>query len=234
VEFQLKIKPEWDGEPAIVAASGPSLTPDVIKKCRMTRWLDGWRVLAINDVYKVMPWADALYAADMSWWNVHKGAEPFHGRRYTSTCPSPLEYCDDKRESMKQFPKVTLVNATAGAGFSNNPNCIHYGEPGHSGFQAVNLALLLGARLVVLVGFDYRFIDGKAHFFGDHPNGIRQFEESKTRELAKAFNTAPCARILNATPGSLVSAYPNVGLDDVCQQYSRLHRDRPVTHARAD
>jgi len=46
-------------------------------------------------------------------------------------------------------------------------NCIHYGY--NSGYQAVNLAYLLGAKRVILLGFDMHVTKDKTHFFGDHP-----------------------------------------------------------------
>jgi hypothetical protein len=45
---------------------------------------------------------------------------------------------------------------------------VHFG--GHSGFQAVNLAYLWGARRIVLLGFDLQCgPGGRSHWFGDHP-----------------------------------------------------------------
>jgi hypothetical protein len=48
---------------------------------------------------------------------------------------------------------------------------IHFG--GNSGYQAINLAFLLGARRILLLGFDMGYgKSGKRHFFGDHPGGM--------------------------------------------------------------
>lgn len=226
-----RIKADWFEQPVIVAASGPTLTAQIARQCRLARWVDGWKILCVNDAYRMLPYADALYAADKGWWEARDGAQDFHGERYTSHCPGSLEFCDDKTELWKRFPGITLVNARSGADFSNDPECIHYGEQAHSGFQAVNLALLKGASLVVLVGFDYRFIEGKSHFFGDHANGLAQFEESKFRLLADAFKTAPSDRVLNASPGSRLTMYPQVTLDEALQRHDRLHWDRAEPHA---
>ena len=230
-----RISPEWLDEPVIVAASGPSLTASCARECRLARWLHGWRVLAVNDACKALPWADAMYAADISWWRTHEGAKGFNGIKYTSHSDASSQFCDDKTELIREFKDLHLVNAHPGKDFSTNQQYINYGEQAHSGFQAVNLALLLGAKCVVLVGFDYRFIDGKSHFFGDHPYGLSQFEESKFRELACAFNTAPCSKIVNATPGSRITAYPQVSLDDaLCIRDGMLHRHRPIADTSAD
>lgn len=44
---------------------------------------------------------------------------------------------------------------------------LHFGN--NSGYQAINLAYLLGATTIILLGFDMKRKAGKTHFFGDHP-----------------------------------------------------------------
>jgi hypothetical protein len=44
---------------------------------------------------------------------------------------------------------------------------IHFGN--NSGYQAINLAYLLGASSIILSGFDMKVTAGKTHFFGNHP-----------------------------------------------------------------
>jgi hypothetical protein len=51
--------------------------------------------------------------------------------------------------------------------------CIHFG--GNSGYQAVNLAFLRGARRIVLLGYDMGAgEDGASHWHGDHPGGLNR------------------------------------------------------------
>jgi hypothetical protein len=63
---------------AICIASGPSLTGDDLALCKQS----GRTVYAVNDVYKVAPWADVLYAADTDWWDYHQGVPDFQGERW--------------------------------------------------------------------------------------------------------------------------------------------------------
>lgn len=42
---------------------------------------------------------------------------------------------------------------------------------GNSGYQAVNLAYLLGARKIVMLGFDMQDRGGEHHFHGNHRGG---------------------------------------------------------------
>lgn len=53
----------------VCVASGESLTRADVNYCRGKA-----RVLAINDNYRIAPWADWLYACDGRWWDVYGNA----------------------------------------------------------------------------------------------------------------------------------------------------------------
>lgn len=119
---------------------------------------------------------------------------------------------DDKRAAAQNYG-LNLVGAVSNPGFSFGGDQIHYGM--NSGFQAVNLALLLGANPLVLIGFDMRVTD-KRHFFGDHPPGLRNTSKYVNfincfRQAAKRLPEA--VEILNATPNSALDCFPKVSLD---------------------
>src|SRR4051812_2852413 len=61
----------------VCIAGGPSLTPADVDACQARA-----RVIAINDAYRLAPWADVLYACDAKWWRWHRGVENFSGRKY--------------------------------------------------------------------------------------------------------------------------------------------------------
>lgn len=209
----------------IVAATGPSLTRDVAAHCRAAQ-RRGWQVLAVNDAWRMVPSAEALYAHDTAWWSHHKGAPGFAGARWSAT--SDLAARDGKRELAKAYG-INLVHGSFGAGFSHGPG-IHYGgddheQSCHSGFQAVNLALLWGARRIVLVGFDLRKVEGRSHFFGDHPRTMN-FASPYARFAAALANARPTlpagVDLINATPGSALKAYPMMTLRDALADLEAL------------
>jgi len=118
------------------------------------------------------------------------------------------------------------VKGALGEGFSTDPNVIHYGD--NSGFQALNLTILFGSPYIVLVGFDMRHVGGKAHFFGDHPNGLYQRPEYQS--FVKKFTPPPeGVQIINATPDSALTCYPMMSLEDALENHS-LYRDGAVSH----
>jgi hypothetical protein len=202
----------WRGEAAIVAASGPSLTPGVAEACRLAHAAGTHRVIAVSDAFKLMPWADALYSLDPPWWNHHK--PQFAGVKWSAHD----EIHSHKLECAARHG-LRLVRAAYDPGFSTDRGLIHYGE--NSGFQAINLAIRFGARVIVLVGFNMQRIDGAAHFFGEHPPGVRRGDPPYERFI-KNFDTAErllrevadAPTIINATPATALTCFPQMSLAD--------------------
>lgn len=231
---------DWGREGCIVAAPGPSLTPNVIHRVRMARWIGKWNVLAVQDAYRVMPWADAMYGCNPSWWRLHKHCEGFRGEKWSSHEVS-RDLFNDKAEIAKLYG-VQLVAGKSADGFSLEPDVIHYGS--NSGFQAINLALIWGAKYVVLVGFDMRFVGGKSHFFGDHPAALHQNTDGHYRNYIPHFETAAKRLpsdivIVNATPGSALTCFPTMDLEcalapDVARLNGSLHWHGAESHASTD
>lgn len=215
------IRADWRGECCIVAASGPSLTADVAETCGRS----GWRVVVVNDAWRMIPTADALYACDSKWWTLHDGARGFAGERWTTHESLSGGHVNDKAAIADQYG-LRCVRGTDGEGFSRNPAVLHYGS--NSGFQAINLALLKGAR-VALVGFDMRHVNGRAHYFGEHPDGLRRC--SDYRQFLPAFERAakllPAGvEIINATPDSALRCFAMMTLDNALALGSRANLRR--------
>ncbi len=169
-------------------------------------------VVAVNDAYMLLPFADVLYACDAKWWDVHRGAAGFAGEKWSSHGIGS----NDKLKAAERWGLKVMLGA-ARPGFSFGPGIIHYGS--NSGFQAVNLALQLGATRIVLVGFDMRPAgDGRRHFFGDHPPPLRN--PSSFDGFIRAFEEAakllpPYIEIRNATPGSALECFASVNLAEL-------------------
>ena len=174
-----------------------------------------------------MPWADVLYGCDAKWWNSHDGCADFTGDKWSTH--SKHSCSDDKIETAEKYG-LRLVKGVAGAGFSTDSSVIHYGD--NSGFQALNLAILLGSPYIVLVGFDMRHVSGKSHFFGDHPQGL--FQRQEYQSFAKKFDKAPDGvTIINATPDSALRAYPMMDLE-LALEDNLLHRNGSEPQAAAN
>lgn len=111
-----------------------------------------------------MPSANVLYAMDRAWWNANSAViGEFKGEKYTS---------------VTGLPGVKLAHSKR----SNN-----------SGAGSIYLAAALGAKKIILLGFDCAIDGGKVHWHGDHPNGMGNAE--LLRYWPAAF--AECARDLS-------------------------------------
>lgn len=116
---------------------------------------------------------------------------------------------------------MNLIAGCDGDGFSLDSSLIHYG--GNSGFQAVNMALhfldfVARPARIVLVGFDMRMVEGRRHFFGDHPAPLRQ-TSGGYRRWPEEFHRAAAAlpksiEIVNCTPGSAITCFPQMPLEE--------------------
>jgi hypothetical protein len=205
------IEKRWLGAKCIVAATGPSLTPAVAERCQAAAT---HRLIAVNDAYKLLPKADILYACDSAWWAHHKGCKGFAGEKWSSHDFNQGRL-NDKLNTAQAYDLHLVDGVHAEAeGFSFNPERIHYGA--NSGFQAINLALLFGVAEVVLVGFDMRAVEGKQHFFGNHPrplNNPNMYPTFLENFTIAARLLPPSIRIVNATPNSALTCFPSATLE---------------------
>jgi hypothetical protein len=162
------------------------------------------RVIAINDAHRLAPWADVLYAADARWWEHYAGVPEFGGMKYAM------------QQKAARWPGVTVLQNTGERGVERNPCGLRSGR--HSGYQAMGLAVHLGASRVILLGYDMQRIHGKgrSHWFGDHPKPLAADPPYQT--LIDLFETAvePMQRlgiaVLNCSRETALTVFPRVPL----------------------
>lgn len=86
----------------------------------------------------------------------------------------------------------------------------------NGGFQAIALALLAGAGLVVLVGYDMRAVDGKTNWHSDtDPHRTPTDAQWYSSVYARMFDSLRGHPIVNATPGSALNTFKKVPLESV-------------------
>lgn len=195
------VPPLWRGETVVVFASGPSLTQEQVDAVK-----GRCRTIAINLAYRLAPWADLLYACDVKWWEQYK--PQFAGIKVTQ----------DAQVSRPDVRRVPSVNSP---GLSLDPSRIHQGANG--GYQALGLAALMGAKKVIFLGFDMKSTDAKKHFHADHPGGMSNPYDGLFQQWIKNFETTKAdlqkmgVTVLNATPGSALTAFPLMDLQDALE-----------------
>lgn len=148
------VRPGW--EVVVVCASGPSFDEAQAAEVVEARERRCARVIVVNDNWQRVPNADLLYAHDGRWYRVHIDAlrAGFGGELWTQDTPAARKY------------GLTAIAQKLKPGLTKTSHTIHGG--GNSGYGAINLAYLFGARRIVLVGFDMQRTGGRAHWFGDH------------------------------------------------------------------
>lgn len=219
------VRPILRGGACIVAATGPSLTPEVAAISQAS----GFKIIAVNDAYTLIPYADFLYACDGPWWDVHQGCPNFAGEKWSSH----QKQANEKLVHAKRYG-LKLVAGKHEKGFSKNPEFIHYGS--NSGFQAINLAILFGAVHIILVGFNMQSVSGRAHFFGDHKGRLNK-SVNYTRFIG-SFNVASTmmpkgVKIVNATPKTALKCFPILDLERAIEEASaRIIKFEPARSGR--
>lgn len=125
---------------------------------------------------------------DRKWWDMHfsDASMKFRGERMTSA------------RNVRGATKVSF----------------HQG--GNSGAGAMSLAEHMGARRIILLGYDCGYSrDGKRHWHGDHPKGLGNALsmpkwEAQFREMAGHLGHC---EIINASRRTALSIWPRMALD---------------------
>jgi len=188
----------WPGETIVCLATGPSLTSADVDYCRGRA-----RVIAVKNASDLAQWADAVYSADSDttlWWK--RNGDRLHaysGLRYTLD-PAAAKW-------------ATVLRNTGFTGLELDPSGLRTGK--NSGYQAINLAVHLGAKRIILLGYDMQTgPKGEDHFFGAHPFNARPplamfvpFFDTLVEPLRAAG-----VEILNASRVSALTCFPKVAL----------------------
>lgn len=170
-----------------VIATGESLKPDPEAAVARVRHLP---CVAVNDAFRIAPWARALVFCDSSWLLKNPAARAFAGEKW----------CGNRTEGVARLP--------ARPGIFTNTN---------SGLLALHFAVVeRRATRVLLLGVDMK----GSHYFGSHPRGltntdpdafakfIRQFEDYAQRLPAGV-------EVINCNPESALEVFPKATLDEV-------------------
>lgn len=192
----------------ICIATGPSLTPQDVEYCR-----GKGTVLTVNDAHRLAPWADVLYSSDRYWWRYYHGVPAFPGVKATIEF-SPKRYA---LELVKLVPEMFFLANTGHHGLESDPTGLRTcGQ--NSGGAALNLALHLGARRILLLGYDCGTPGSQRHFFGDHPRGLSNMSNFPTWRSAFETMAKPFADlgvdVVNCSRSTSISAFPCVPLKE--------------------
>jgi len=203
-----KVEERWPDSTVYILGGGPSLNKvnfDLIKDKH---------VLGVNQAYQLGDWVDACYSGDRRWyyWNVSQ-LPNYKGTMYTSY---------PTFQARKGCPTINLGRISSHGISDKSRHSIAWN--GNSGASAINVAYWLGARRVVLLGFDMQREGGRFNWHDKYPPTKRSKKDNRYptpyRRFLKCWRQVAIdakrleLEILNATPDSKITLFPSVLLED--------------------
>ncbi len=157
-EINWRITEEWKGETVFVVCGGPSVAH------QRPHRLEGRKVIVVNSSYETCPFAQFLFFGDNRWFQEHQLKEGFKafvargGRVVTVSQPAGGPYLLKLRRITPTCDANGIT--TTRVGLSSQKT---------SAQGAINLAAMLGAKRIVLLGLDGRRSDtGLSHHHTPH------------------------------------------------------------------
>jgi hypothetical protein len=198
----------WPEATAVIIACGPSLTAADVELVRQAREADLVRVIVINAAVRLAPWADVRFAHHAADWQRKEDAEILAAFKGLRLAIEPA--------AAAHGAQILRMSGPTGLEFHDR-GAVRHGQNG--GYQAIGVAVHLGARRVILLGYDMRRA-------GDERRGRLHFYECKgtvgpvefTRWIAN-FETlvAPLrtigVEVVNASRATDLKAFPRVELE---------------------
>jgi len=200
-----KVPHKYRNKKFVLCATGPSLTEEVVETIR--KYKDDHVIFGINDSYRIIDFLDEHYACDEKWWKAW-------GADFREKYPhlSAWAYGDNASEY-----GVKVIKGFYNGGLSLRQDKIHYGS--NSGYQALNIAFLMGGRKFILVGYNMQRIKNKTHFFGEHMHGMAN--NSPYNMIVQNYNTiqGPLTDLVgNCTENSALKCFRKGNLEEELQR----------------
>ena len=193
--------PVWEGETVAIVAGGPSAKSAEVELTR-----NRCRVIAINESWRLTPWAEILYGCDHAWWKRRAGVPEFTGLKLGAERALQREPWGVRR---------VIVNRDGDALALGQPGRV--GWSGNSGFHCVNLAVQMRVAQILLIGFDMR-VDRGLHWHGPHPRGLNNPNAGNVARWRACLDAvaeriaAMGVEVINCSEVSALEAYPKRSL----------------------
>ena len=146
----------WPGKTVVCIGGGPSMTSIDMGYVEAVAKSDDVKVIAINDAYKLAPWADVLYACDSKWWDWHSGGIGFKGLKVCLRGTKDGAGYEGTWTADKWPELKSLAHNGVGGLELSDPRFVRTGR--NSGYQAINLAAHFGATRILLLGYDMQSV----------------------------------------------------------------------------
>lgn len=189
----------WKNEPSFVVGGGASL-----KGFDFERLRGRGHVIAVNNAFQYIPWAEYCYYADSQWYDWNKDSilnGEFEGEFVTRSMV--------KREAVGKIRRVGRTNRKA---LSRTADCLA-GFCG--GANALNAAYLLGSDPIFLLGFDMILGNWHNHHKSPcRPNQHRFKFIPYIEAMAYELKELGC-NVYNTNPASALRCFPFIPLEEL-------------------
>jgi hypothetical protein len=197
-----KVPEVWTGEDAYVIGGGASifgkdLTQLADRKC-----------IGVNDAWRLGPEVcDYVFFGDATWYEVNRfDLKDDFPNPVVSSCESMLKY----------YPDVLTLGLRTND-LSDDPRYVAWN--GNSGSAALNMALLLGAKRVFLLGFDMKPTGDRWHWHDcprePNPRCFWRYTQHFTRIRLVAEQKFPDREIIVVGLDSAIEEFKKVPVDEV-------------------
>jgi len=181
-----------------ICASGPSLTsPD----CHLISTAN-IPLITVNTSWRAAPQCRYIYAGDLDWWDKNHGSITSGAERWTCNRRAATRY------------GLNLFDTDTSGTFN-------------SGQRAILFAMSLGAKNIILLGYDCSILNG-LHWHGSH-EGINNPTADNIRrwqgEFARIAEMPARARIINCSRQTSLSCFPRAALEDVIREFHESETD---------
>lgn len=198
----------WPDSTVFIVGGGPSLKTQDLTPIHSSR------CIGVNFSFMLGAWIDVCWWGDARWGEENSQALHKFGGLKVNCC-------------------TTIANVKGsfrlrrGKSYGIDMRPTHVAWNNNSGASAINLAYHLGAKRIVLLGFDMKFGENME-------NNWHTLHKKMKSTLKRPWNPYPRflhgfnnikedaekigLEILNATPNSALTLFPMVTLEDVCSQ----------------
>lgn len=179
----------------VVLASGPSLIQEDIEATK------GLPTIAVNSTIFTAPHSGYCYAYDDKWWVTYGDEVKKLGCEMLSCSIKSHIFGITKvpKTSAKEFDGQSAIGTS-------------------SGQHAICCAIMMGAKKVILLGFDCQHTDGKRHHHEDHPKGFGNADRPerwiKEHQALASGAEKLGVRIINCTRQTALKCYEQKPLSE--------------------
>jgi len=177
------------------------------------------RVIGVNNAYQIGVWIDAVFFGDCTWYKVHRRKLIDWPGIKATCCNRFANKRKHEAEGIKYLAKYTGKKH----GISDDPRKVCWNS--NSGAAAISLAVLLGVKRIILLGFDMQLSEAGdkkiSHWHGSHQ---RLDEKQKSPPFKRHLKGFPAIKkdadrmgieILNASPDSGIKEFSKVTVDEL-------------------